>query len=340
MKTILLVGKYFPSFSVEAVQLHYLAMDLKKTGYRIILVSDAWCNTEREAFIGDAQDLGDESVFDRKYYLDPLQESVMGQKASRGILLYGLCCEVIRSENITSVLLMDLLPYGYMSTLLKDEFPTLKVYLYLGASSWFTSLFEPYGKACFLQMLRSLTAVLCYPEAYQVLKRILETPMLFCVYPFGPHLKECCHAFPSETYALGWADSIREQKFVSKMVAECPTDTKFFLTGKHAMDLKTENLYLEGIPINRCLKMMEAKQTIILINTFSHIYYPTAYLTLSLLGNVVVTHEDYFEALDKCECYRIRAYPEMPNAIGFYIDANEKCITTIAEFFQIEDNNE
>lgn len=157
-------------------------------------------------------------------------------------------------------------------------------------------------------MLRSLTAVLCYPEAYQVLKRILETPMLFCVYPFGPHLKECCHAFPSETYALGWADSIREQKFVSKMVAECPTDTKFFLTGKHAMDLKTENLYLEGIPINRCLKMMEAKQTIILINTFSHIYYPTAYLTLSLLGNVVVTHEDYFEALDKCECYRIRAY--------------------------------
>ena len=48
---------------------------------------------------------------------------------------------------------MDLLPYGYMSTLLKDEFPTLKVYLYLGASSWFTSLFEPYGKACFLQML-------------------------------------------------------------------------------------------------------------------------------------------------------------------------------------------
>ena len=100
MKTILLVGKYFPSFSVEAVQLHYLAMDLKKTGYRIILVSDAWCNTEREAFIGDAQDLGDESVFDRKYYLDPLQESVMGQKASRGILLYGLCCEVIRSENI------------------------------------------------------------------------------------------------------------------------------------------------------------------------------------------------------------------------------------------------
>ena len=189
-------------------------------------------------------------------------------------------------------------------------------------------------------MLRSLTAVLCYPEAYQVLKRILETPMLFCVYPFGPHLKECCHAFPSETYALGWADSIREQKFVSKMVAECPTDTKFFLTGKHAMDLKTENLYLEGIPINRCLKMMEAKQTIILINTFSHIYYPTAYLTLSLLGNVVVTHEDYFEALDKCECYRIRAYPEMPNAIEFYIDANEKCITTIAEFFQIEDNNE
>lgn len=177
-------------------------------------------------------------------------------------------------------------------------------------------------------------------EDYQVLKRILETPMLFCVYPFGPHLKECCHAFPSETYALGWADSIREQKFVSKMVAECPTDTKFFLTGKHAMDLKTENLYLEGIPINRCLKMMEAKQTIILINTFSHIYYPTAYLTLSLLGNVVVTHEDYFEALDKCECYRIRAYPEMPNAIGFYIDANEKCITTIAEFFQIEDNNE
>lgn len=159
-------------------------------------------------------------------------------------------------------------------------------------------------------------------------------------YPFGPHLKECCHAFPSETYALGWADSIREQKFVSKMVAECPTDTKFFLTGKHAMDLKTENLYLEGIPINRCLKMMEAKQTIILINTFSHIFYPTAYLTLSLLGNVVVTHEDYFEALDKCECYRIRAYPEMPNAIGFYIDANEKCITTIAEFFQIEDNNE
>lgn len=157
MKTILLVGKYFPSFSVEAVQLHYLAMDLKKTGYRIILVSDAWCNTEREAFIGDAQDLGDESVFDRKYYLDPLQESVMGQKASRGILLYGLCCEVIRSENITSVLLMDLLPYGYMSTLLKDEFPTLKVYLYLGASSWFTSLFEPYGKACFLQMLLELS---------------------------------------------------------------------------------------------------------------------------------------------------------------------------------------
>ena len=142
MKTILLVGKYFPSFSVEAVQLHYLAMDLKKTGYRIILVSDAWCNTEREAFIGDAQDLGDESVFDRKYYLDPLQESVMGQKASRGILLYGLCCEVIRSENITSVLLMDLLPYGYMSTLLKDEFPTLKVYLYLGASSWFATVYK------------------------------------------------------------------------------------------------------------------------------------------------------------------------------------------------------
>lgn len=328
MRTILLVGSYFPIANIETILMHYLACDLKLRGYRLILVSDAWCKVESDMFVGTAKDLASDNVFDKKYYLDPLQVSILRRENGTTNMLYGLICNVVRSECVNDVLIIDMIPYGYYSTLLKNEFPMLNIHLYVGSASWFISLYEPYEKACLKQALRNYTSVFCAPEAYKGLKQAATGDNLYCAFPFS--VQKARSSAHDQVIGISWVNTKQELAFIRRMIQKCPIKTKYLVIGKNVFEPpQITNQYTREMSTERLLSLVEACQTVILLDTFSNVYFPSAYLCFTLLGNSVVTTSEFAETLQKCGHYGVSEYSGVSDAIELRM-LPHKDIPTIA----------
>jgi hypothetical protein len=120
MKTILLIGDYFPNFSWESFWNKALAESLVEHGYQVVLLSKAWCEVDENNFVGSVDELSGNEPFTRRYFIDPIQ-----MKRTRGDLIngfLGLVCKIISLEKIEGVLFSEQIEYAPLVELIKSRF--------------------------------------------------------------------------------------------------------------------------------------------------------------------------------------------------------------------------
>lgn len=129
MKKILYIGEYYPYFSYKSKLTEFIVNEMKTRGNEVILLSASWCKINEKNFCGSVEKLSDDSVFTRRYFIDPLQFQISGMDILNCYLALG--CKVIEKEKIQEVVFADDLKYSLLVELLRKRYTLIyKLFLF------------------------------------------------------------------------------------------------------------------------------------------------------------------------------------------------------------------
>lgn len=120
MKRILIIGDYYPHISFNSVLNKLIAERLNREGYKLILLSSAWCCIRQNELVGDVYSLSENFPFEKRFYLDPIQVSCSGGDLLQSYL--GLACKILKNYTIDLILYADTLENSLLVELIKNRF--------------------------------------------------------------------------------------------------------------------------------------------------------------------------------------------------------------------------
>ena len=146
-----------------------IASSLSLQGNELILVSDSWLEVNRSDFVGNVNELSNDGLFWKRFYLDPVQMRYMNDKF---IALFNICVMVINRFHPDVLLLVENLEYIYLLELIKHRY-NIPCYITLFCSDMIDKvMYNTYSGTAMIQTIGMLDGGFTYPNYQEKLSKI------------------------------------------------------------------------------------------------------------------------------------------------------------------------
>lgn len=131
MEYTVIIGDYFPHFSVETILTENIAIRAKKEDRNLILISDAWhiARKEQAFLIGNYCELSKKDVFEKIFHIDPLQ--ITRNEGGYQTAITSLCLSVIEKYEVDKIIFSNFTRYSLIPSILRKKYSgEIELYFY------------------------------------------------------------------------------------------------------------------------------------------------------------------------------------------------------------------